>query len=109
MDIPKFSDLAEKITLDGEKVKMEDILNVPIVVTGYRITQSKYKSNGSEYCTKIQFYREDDPDETKYVFFTGSEVIREQIEEMDSKLEENELPKIFRTTVKKVGNYNSLT
>lgn len=42
MDIPKFSDLAEKITLDGEKVKMEDILNVPIVVTGYRITQSLF-------------------------------------------------------------------
>ena len=50
----RFSDFAEEQTLDGDKVKLDDVLNKEIVVTGYVITKSKYKSSG-DMCLKLQF------------------------------------------------------
>ena len=50
----RFSDFAEEQTLDGDKVKLDDVLNKEIVVTGYVVTKSKYKSSG-DMCLKLQF------------------------------------------------------
>ena len=107
MDIPKFEDYSELKTLDGDKVKIDDILNKPIVVTGYTVMNSKYKNKSSEYCTKVQFYYTDDEKQERRVFFSGSMVIKDQIENIEKKLNEQDLPLLFQTTVKKVGNYYS--
>lgn len=109
MSIPNFSDLVENRALDGDKVRLETILDKAIIVTGFRISKSKYSHKGTESCTTVQFYYEDDENETRYVFFTGSGVIRDQIEEIGQKLEEQHLEPVFRTTIRKVGNYHSLT
>lgn len=109
MDIPQFSNLSEKKTLDGDKVKIDDVLNKSIIITGYQITASKYKAKSSEHCTKVQFYFASDEREERKVFFSGSLVIKDQMEEMDKKLSEKGLPFVFQATVKKVGNYYSLT
>lgn len=107
MDIPKFSDISERKSIDGDKVKIEDLLNKEIFVTDFQVTASKYKGNGGNYCTKVQFYTADN--EERRVFFSGSEVIREQIEDMKKRLDEKELPFLFKTTLKRLGNYYSFT
>lgn len=107
--IPNFSDLVENKTLDGEKMKLEEALDRPIVVTGFRISKSKYAHKGTEYCTTIQFYFEDDPEEKRKVIFTGSGVIHDQIEEIGRKLDETGQEHTFRSTIRKCGNYHALT
>lgn len=109
MDIPNFEDYSDKKTLDGDKVKIDDILNQSVIVTGFKVMNSKYKQKSSEYCTKVQFYYENDEKQERKVFFSGSSVIKEQIEDIEKKLSERELPLLFRATVKKVGNYYSFT
>lgn len=109
MDIPNFGDIAENKTLDGDKVAIDDVLNSPIIVTGFHVSSSKYQNKGCNYCTKIQFYFEDDEKKDKKVFFSGSTVIKDQAEEMEKKLTEKGLPFCFKATVKKVGNYYSFT
>ena len=109
MDIPYFGDISEKVTLDGDKVKIDDTLNNEIIVTGFYISSSKYKGKGSDYCSKVQFYFADDESKEKKVFFSGSSVIKDQLEDMEKRLLEKGLPMLFRTIVKKVGNYYSFT
>lgn len=75
MDIPKFDDLVEKKMLTGDKVRIDDLLNKPIVVCGFQVSTSKYKDKGCGYCTKVQFYYADDETKTKRVFFSGSGVM----------------------------------
>lgn len=103
-----FSDLVDSKALDGDKAKLEDVVGKSIIVTGWKITNSKYSHKGTKYCTHIQFYYEDDTTKEKHVLFTGSDVIKDQIAEIEEKLTEiNETE--FRTTIKQVGNYNSLS
>lgn len=109
MDIPKFEDLTERVNLEGDKVKLDDLLNQPIVVTGALLTDSKYQNKGSGKCVKVQFYMADDKDETKKIFFSGSSVLYDQIKEMQSKFEEDNAPMLFKTTLRKIGNYYSFT
>ena len=53
MEIPSFSDYVTDKTLDGDKVRIDDILNQEIVITGYNVSESKYKKGGSEICKKV--------------------------------------------------------
>lgn len=89
MDIPNFSDLTEHINLEGDKIKIDEILNKPIIVTGSYLSDSKFKNKGSGVCTKIQFYFADDKTETKRVVFSGSSVIYDQIVEMQNKFSDD--------------------
>lgn len=107
MDIPKFEDLSEKKTLDGDKVKIDEILNKEIIVTGYHVSTSKYKDKGCGFCSKVQFRYPNE--EEKKVFFSGSSVIKDQLEDMEKTLSEKNLPFLFQATMKKVGNYYSFT
>ena len=88
MSIPRFEDYSELKTLDGDKVKIDDILNKAIIVTGYHVSTSKYKQKSSEYCTKVQFYYADDEKQERRIFFSGSTVIKDQIEDIEKKLKE---------------------
>ena len=108
MDIPEFGNLIERKVLDGDKVRIDDLLNKPIVVCGFQVSTSKYKDKGCGYCIKVQFYELSDTTETRKVFFSGSSVIKDQLEEIKTTLEKQNMPLLFKATVKKVGNYYSL-
>jgi len=48
----KFADFAEEKVLDGDKIKIDDILNKEIEVIGYSIKNSKYSKNkNGDYLT----------------------------------------------------------
>ena len=91
----KFSDFAqEEPAMDGEKVKIKDIIDKEIFVTAYKMRTSKYSKSNSEQCLTVHFQR----DEQSYIFFTGSAVLTEQIEKY-----KNEIP--FLTTIRKIDKY----
>ena len=108
MDIPKFNTLVEHKVLDGDKVKIDDLLNKELIVTGFSVSTSKYKDKSSGICIKVQFYYKNDEKQERKVFFSGSTVIKDQLEEAKVKLDESGLPLMFESMVKKVGNYYSL-
>lgn len=88
---PKFSDFSEEEAgLEGDKKKIEDILNKEILVVGYRIGKSKYRDK--DYLT-LQF----ENGGNKYVVFTGSEVLTKQAQKYEEKMP-------FHTTIKKLNN-----
>ena len=99
----KFSDFAadEELPIDGEKVRIEAILNKSIVITKYKIRNSKYKKDNCDKCATVQFYEAESPDR-KEIFFTGSNVIIELLEKYGDKIP-------FETIVKKIDKYYTLT
>lgn len=91
----RFSDFAEEDgPLEGDKVKIDSILNYEIFVTGYKIKKSKYVKEGADQCLTVQF----EIDEHKKIFFTGSNVLIDQLEKYG-----HEIP--FLATVKKIDKY----
>lgn len=104
----KFKELIDTNTLGGDKIKIDDVLNKSIILTGASVSNSKYKGKGSDYCTKLQFYYENDETKTPYIVFTGSQVIRDQIESIKGSLSHKDLAFEVLTEIQKVGNYYSL-
>ena len=94
----RFSDFAEEEgPLEGDKAKLDSILNHEIMVIGHRIQGSKYQGkNNSGKCLTVQFRNPEDQE--KRVFFTGSDVLIEQMEKYG-----HQVP--FLTTIKKVDRY----
>ena len=93
MSQKRFSEFCQEIQpLDGDKVKIESILNKEILITGYRLTKSKQSENGK--CLMLQFEIED----AKHIIFTGSGVLTNQIEKYN-----HEIP--FLTTIRKINKY----
>ena len=74
---------------------MDDILNIEILITGFKVGKSKYKDKN--YLT-LQF----DIDDDKYVLFTGSAVLTDQMQKY-----RDEIP--FYTKIKKIKNYYTMT
>ena len=96
MSYPRFGDFAgEEGPLDGEKKKLSEILDKEILVLAFRVGKSKFRDRN--YVT-IQY----ENDSSKYVVFTGSEVLMEQL-----KRHEANLP--FYATIVKRFNYYSLS
>lgn len=96
MNKPKrFSDFAEEASpMDGTKLKIEDVINKEILVINCKIKESKYSKTNSSKCLMLQF----EMDGNRYVLFTGSSVLLEQMEKY-----KEEIP--FLTTIKKVDRY----
>ena len=95
----RFSDFAtEPPALDGDKVKLDAILNREIEILGYRIGDSNYSKNKSgKYLTlQIRIDRE------VKIVFTGSDVLIKQVEKYG-----NEIP--FSATIKKINRYYTLS
>jgi hypothetical protein len=93
-----FSDFANVHTpLDGDKVKIETILNREILITGYSIKQSKYDKNTSGKFLTIQFLESG----ATHIVFTGSDVLIEQFEKYG-----NQIP--FFAVIKKIDRYYTL-
>ncbi len=76
-NVRKFSDFAaDEHILDGDKLKIADIVNREIEIIGYRITDSKFTERKHGKCLTVQF----NLGKKTHVFFTGSEVLIRQIE-----------------------------
>ena len=95
----KFSEFAKKEEglLDGKKKKIEEILNVEITVISYKVKPSKFPDKSPHYTT-IQFQQ----DNEKFVVFTSSIILTEQLERY-----KEELP--FVATIKKSGKAFTFT
>jgi len=95
MAIKRFSNFSEEyIPLEGNKVKIDSMLNQEVLVTGYNIKRSKYIKEDNDKCLTIQFEIND----VKKIIFTGSNVLIEQIEKY-----KNEIP--FIAIIKKIDRY----
>ena len=102
-DIPEICDfLPEHEVLDGEKVKIDTILNIPLVFTGWTIGESDYQKKGAEEVLTLQFQRDDGQ---KNIIFTGSTVLIEQIREFEKAIEEKKIRKRFRAVIKKIDKF----
>jgi len=91
----RFSDFSDENIFEGDKIKINDILNNEIIIINYAIKNSKYKDRN--YLT-LQIEKDDE----KFVIFTGSSVLIDQIEKY-----ENKLP--FITIIKKINKYYTFT
>jgi len=97
--VKKFGDFAtEEQPLDGDKERIDNILNRAILVTGFRVKNSQYSKNESGKYLTLQFSIEK---QTK-IIFTGSDVLIGQLERYA-----DEIP--FMTTIKKINRYYTLT
>lgn len=97
LEYPHFSDFAdESKAFDGDKKKLDDILNQEILILDSKVKNSKQRI-GSKYLT-IQFKISD----KTFITFTGSAVLINQLE----KYKDN-LP--FYTIIKKIDKYYTLT
>lgn len=80
----KFSDLGIKPpcdTMTGDKIKISKILNCEIIVTNYKIDDSKFQKNKSGKCLCIQIEIENE----KRIVFTGSDILINMISQVDKK------------------------
>jgi hypothetical protein len=98
MDVqPKrFADFAgdDAACMDGEKIKLKDIVDKEIVVVGYKIKKSLYQKSNTEHCLMLQFKMHN----KKFILFTGSSILSEQIEKY-----KDHLP--FIATIRRVDKY----
>ena len=97
-DIKKrFEDFAkEHHPLDGEKLSIMDVFDKEITVLGYKLSGSKYHKTLP--CLQLQFTIDDH----RYVLFTSSTVIVEQIEAY-----KEEIP--FLVTIRRIGKFYTFT
>jgi hypothetical protein len=94
-----FSDFAQESgPLDGVKLKIDDVINREILIIGCKIKDSKYSKTNTSKCLTLQFVLQ----EKRYVLFTGSSVLIEQMEKY-----QNEIP--FLATIKKIDRYYTLS
>lgn len=96
-EYPNFSDFADNrdFPLEGGKSKLNDILNIEVLITAFKISPSKV--NKGNYLT-IQF----ELDGEKHVAFTGSEVLSNQLERYKDKIP-------FRAKIIKQDKYFTLS
>lgn len=92
----KFSDFAETNALEGERMKIDDVLGKDIIISGIRIGKSKYNRNSTGKYLTIQ-YKFKDGDKL-YISFTGSDVL--------ISLSEKHIKQIpFETKIIKIDRY----
>jgi hypothetical protein len=95
----RFSEFATEITpLDGAKMKIDSVINKEILVTGFKVRGSKFTDEGSGRCLTLQFAL----DAQRYVLFSGSSILIEQVEKYGS-----EIP--FLATIKRIDRYYTLS
>ena len=100
-DYPKYSEFGDDEFLKGEKVKIEDVLNKEVVITGIKKEPSKLKK-GDTY-NKIQVIDEIIDGVPQYkIFFSNSGVLERQITKYKAKLP-------FCAVIIKQNNYYTLT
>lgn len=100
VDSPRrFAEFArERLPLDGDKVKLDAIVNREITVIGYAIKRSRYDKNNSGKFLTLQL----ELDGERRILFTGSDVLIEQLEQYG-----DQVP--FLATIKKIDRFYTLT
>jgi len=96
----KFSDFADPtitLVMDGKKVALSDILDKEIIVLRYRVKKTKFSEAKNPDCLTVQFAYPDN-EEAHFVFFSGSSVLMQQLEQYKDKLP-------FAATIKKIAKY----
>lgn len=88
----RFGDFAEEQSFEGDKLRLDEILNKEILVKGYKIKDSHQKK-GTKYLT-INF----ELDGKQYVTFTGSTVLMDQLKKYESHLP-------FISAIKKINRH----
>lgn len=97
VEYPRFSDFADDIkSFEGDKKKIEDILNQEILILDFKVKESKQRKD-TEYAT-IQFRMQD----TTYIIFTGSNVLIDQLNKYSGNIP-------FHTIIKKIDKYFTFT
>lgn len=77
-----FSDFPAEGYLEGEKKQIEEIKGQRILFTKFIVMTGKLRT---DFCLKVQFkYTQDSQD--LYYFYTGSGVVRDQLERLADKL-----------------------
>ena len=102
LNMKKFSDLnvpPPEGSFSGEKIKIDKVLNRPVIILASRIAESKYKKNKSGKVLMLQLEINDE----KRVLFTGSDVLISQIEHV----KEKDYP--FETTIVKENEHFQFT
>lgn len=98
----RFSDFATPAgPLEGKKVRIDDVINIEILLIAFRLKESKYQNTSAPDFLTIQFEYPDRPGE-KHVIFTGSNVLVDQLQKY-----KEQLP--FLTRIKKVDRYFTLS
>lgn len=96
-EYPSFSDFAEEAKpFDGDKKKIDEVLNKKMLVLDFKIKDSKHHKN-SQYIT-IQFKI----DNVVHILFSGSSVLIEQLGKY-----KDQLP--FHAVIKKIDKYYTFT
>lgn len=98
-NVKRFSDFADKenLPLDGAKMRIDDVLNREILITGLKIRTSRFKQEKQDdkaQCLTLQFQ----VDGRTCILFTGSVILSDQIHRYQA-----EVP--FLTTIKKIDRY----
>lgn len=88
--VNNFSDFADKEVLDGAKRKISTLLNQPITVLRFRISESHYKDK----CLTIQF----EQNGSHFVTFTGSAVLQDMCKKYADKMP-------FKAKIVRINNY----
>ena len=88
----RFGDFADEEAFDGDKLRLDEILNKEILVTGFRIKESHQKK-GTQYLT-VHFELEG----KQHVTFTGSMVLMDQLKKYESHLP-------FLAAIKKINRH----
>ncbi len=89
----RFSDFAtDEHPLDGDKTRLDDVLNKEVIIRDYKISKSKYEGKGNYITIQIE------ENGKLKIIFTGSGVLTSQCEKY-----KDELP--FKTIIKKVERY----
>ena len=98
----RFSDFAtNEGPLEGKKVRIDEVLNIEILILAFRMKESKYRDSSAPDCMTLQFEFPDKPGE-KHILFTGSTVLIDQLNRYQEKLP-------FYATIKKIDKYFTLT
>lgn len=95
----RFSDFSNSnITVTGEKIKIENVLDKEIEVINYSIEDSKFKKDNTDKLLTLQFKL----NREEKILFTGSKVLIDQIEKY-----KDELP--FIAIIKKINKFYTFT
>lgn len=94
---------AESCIMDGDKLKMEDILDKEIILLNCKITKSKAYENSK--CAELHYYFSNDATKTHYITFTSSEVI---IDKLNIIASTRTVPFNVSVTPTRIGKYLTL-
>ena len=98
--IPVLAEIVPSVNhLEGTKKAITDILNVPLVFTGWKFGNSKFKDDSGEKCERLTLQFEQDGQ--KHIVFTSSEVLIEQLRAFIKAMPD---ATCFRATIKRVDN-----